>query len=62
MTDEIVSIVGEDNIMWGSDYPHPDGVFPDSRQVIDADLSHLDERVLRKILCDNTAKLYNFPN
>ena len=62
LTNEIVGIVGEDNIMWGSDYPHPDGVFPDSRQMIDENLSHLDEGALRKIICDNTAKLYRFPN
>ena len=62
LTNEIVGVVGEDNIMWGSDYPHPDGVFPDSRQVIDDNLGHLDEGALRKIICDNTAKLYRFPN
>ena len=60
VTNELVSRVGEDNIMWGSDYPHGDGVWPDSRQVIQETLGHLDERVTRKIVCDNTAKLYGF--
>ena len=62
LTNEIVSMVGEDNIMWGSDYPHPDSVWPDSRQVIDRNLDHLDDRLLRKIVCDNTTKLYGFRN
>ena len=29
-----VERIGIDSIMWGSDYPHPDGVFPDSKTVI----------------------------
>ena len=60
VTDEMVSLIGEDNIIWGSDYPHPDCVWPDSRQVINDNLGHLDERVLKKIVCENTARLYGF--
>ena len=60
VTDEMVSLIGEDNIIWGSDYPHPDCVWPDSRQVINDNLGHLEERVLKKIVCENTAKLYGF--
>ena len=62
LTNEMVETVGEDNIIWGSDYPHPDCVWPDSRSVIDENLAHLDEAKLKKIVCDNTAKLYGFPN
>ena len=62
LTNEMVETVGEDNILWGSDYPHPDCVWPDSRSVIDENLGHLDEVKLKKIVCDNTAKLYGFPN
>ena len=25
----LLDILGEDNVMWGSDYPHPDGIWPD---------------------------------
>ena len=62
LTNEMVDMVGEDNIIWGSDYPHPDCVWPDSRSVISDNLGHLDEGKLKKIVCDNTAKLYGFPN
>ena len=55
---DVVHLVGEDNILWGSDYPHPDGVWPDSAKVIEEDLGRLDERVKRKIICENTGKLY----
>ena len=62
VTNEMVDMVGEDNIMWGSDYPHPDGIWPDSRSIIDQNLGHLDEDKLRKIVCDNTARVYGFPS
>ncbi|MFQ5933599.1 MAG: amidohydrolase family protein [Dehalococcoidia bacterium] len=57
--DEIERI-GVDSIMWGSDYPHPDGVFPDSKKVIQKGLGHLPESVRQKIICDNAATLYRF--
>jgi predicted TIM-barrel fold metal-dependent hydrolase len=57
---EIVSRIGENNIMWGSDYPHPDGVWPYSQRVIKEDLGHLDANLLRKITCTNAASTYRF--
>jgi hypothetical protein len=30
--------IGEDNIMCGSDFPHPDGVWPDSQEYIQREL------------------------
>jgi predicted TIM-barrel fold metal-dependent hydrolase len=54
----LVHMVGEDNIMWGADYPHPDGVWPDSHKVIEEDLGSLSASTRRKITCDNAGKLY----
>jgi predicted TIM-barrel fold metal-dependent hydrolase len=54
----MVHLVGEDNIVWGSDYPHPDGIWPDSLKLLDEDLAGLDERVRRKITCENAGRLY----
>ena len=34
----MIPLIGEDNIMWGSDYPHPDGIWPDSQKWIAEDL------------------------
>jgi predicted TIM-barrel fold metal-dependent hydrolase len=56
MLDEI----GEDNIMWGSDFPHPDGVWPDSQEYIRRELGHLPPHVRHKIICGNAARLYGF--
>ena len=59
---DLVHLIGEDTVIWGSDYPHPDGVWPDSRAVIENNFKNLkSETALRKITCDNTAKLYGFP-
>jgi uncharacterized protein len=54
-----IPLVGEDNIIWGADYPHPDCVWPESRQHIEANLGTLPDRVRHKIVCDNVARLYN---
>lgn len=54
----MISLIGEDNIMWGSDYPHPDGIWPDSLKWIDVDLQGVEASVRRKITCENAGKLY----
>lgn len=53
--------LGEDNVMWGSDFPHPDGVWPDSKEYIDKELGEVTEEVRHKIICANAGKLYGFP-
>ena len=55
-----VQAIGEDNLIWGSDYPHPDGVWPDSQQWLHHDLVTLDEKVYHKVTCENAGKLYGF--
>ena len=55
----IVPLIGEDNIMWGSDYPHPDSLWPESHAVLAENLAAVSPSVRRKIVCDNVARLYN---
>jgi predicted TIM-barrel fold metal-dependent hydrolase len=57
---QLIKELGEDNIMWGSDFPHPDGVWPDSQTFIEEQLGHLPPTTRRKIVRDNAAKLYGF--
>jgi len=57
----LLDMLGEDNIMWGSDFPHPDGVWPDSQAFIENELGDLPEKTRNKIVCENAAKLYGFP-
>jgi predicted TIM-barrel fold metal-dependent hydrolase len=56
----LLDILGEENVMWGSDFPHPDGVWPDSQSFIERELGDLPEQVRTKITCTNAAKLYGF--
>lgn len=56
----LLDILGEDNVMWGSDFPHPDGVWPDSRAFIEREMASVAPEVRQKVLCDNAASLYGF--
>jgi len=55
----IIPLIGEDNIIWGADYPHPDCLWPESRKYIEKNLGMLPERVRLKITSENVIKLYN---
>jgi uncharacterized protein len=55
----IIPIVGEDNIIWGADYPHPDCIWPDSKKKIEKNLGGVSETVRGKITRDNVMKLYS---
>ena len=54
-------VMGVDSLMWGSDYPHDEGTFPHSMDVIDRTFKDLPEEETRKIVGENAAKLYGFP-
>jgi predicted TIM-barrel fold metal-dependent hydrolase len=58
---KLVDNLGEDNIMWGSDFPHPDGIWPDSQEFIEREMGHLPDTIRKKTTYDNAAKLYGFP-
>jgi predicted TIM-barrel fold metal-dependent hydrolase len=57
---KLIDDLGHDTIMWGSDFPHPDGVWPDSAEYIQRELGHLPAPLRQKIVCDNAGKLYGF--
>src|SRR5207245_770684 len=57
---KLLDELGADRIMWGSDFPHPDGVWPDSREYVQREMGHLPADVRRKIVCENAARLYGF--
>ena len=57
---KLIDELGHDTIMWGSDFPHPDGVWPDSSEFIERELGHLPAEVRHKIVCENAGKLYGF--
>ena len=51
-----------DTLMWGSDYPHTDGIWPESTKYIDEQFAGLSAEDIKKITCDNAAKFYNLTN
>ena len=53
--------IGIDHIMLETDYPHGDGTWPDTQDLIDEVWGHLPKDELRKICCENAAALYRHP-
>ena len=60
VTQELVDLIGVSNILWGSDYPHPDGIWPESRQLLEKNLAALDPETRACITYRNAAELYRF--
>ena len=52
--------IGIGNMLWGSDYPHYEGSWPNSRKVIHEALHGAPEPEIRAILGENAARLYGF--
>ena len=54
----LIPFFGEGHLLWASDYPHPDGVWPNSRKAIERQMKDLLPAMRRKLTHDNAAKLY----
>ena len=52
-------IIGVDNLLWGGDYPHPEGTFPRSREIIEEILADCTEEEKAKIAGENSARIYH---
>ena len=53
-------VIGVDNLMWGSDYPHQESTFPKSMQVLEEILADCTEEEKAKIAGGNCARIYHF--
>ncbi|MBW2244199.1 MAG: amidohydrolase family protein [Deltaproteobacteria bacterium] len=53
--------IGVENILFESDYPHGDGTWPDTQDVIHRTLGDLPKHEIRAITCENAAALYRHP-
>ena len=49
---------GPDNLLWATDYPHPDSIWPNSHRIAEETMGHLPPEIVRKLTHDNAAKLY----
>lgn len=52
-------MIGEDRLMWGSDYPHTDSTWPCSSDVLDEMFSEYPASTRAAITRDNVARLYD---
>jgi predicted TIM-barrel fold metal-dependent hydrolase len=55
----LLDIIGTDNVMWETDFPHPTCLHPDAVLRSAKALAGMGQDVLRKIVQDNAAKLYS---
>ena len=53
--------LGEDNVMFETDFPHPTCLYPETHTRITKTLEQLDPTVRRKVLHDTAARVYNLP-
>jgi predicted TIM-barrel fold metal-dependent hydrolase len=53
-------VIGVANMMWGSDYPHSESTFPQSRKILADILAGVPEDEQAQIVGGNTARVYGF--
>jgi len=53
-------LIGVDQMMWGSDYPHTESTFPQSQKLLDRVFAGVPDAERRRITRDNVAALYGF--
>jgi predicted TIM-barrel fold metal-dependent hydrolase len=61
LIDAVVAHVGEDNVVWASDYPHPDATFPGAVTKTLEAMDALGPRARAKVLAENAVRLYDLP-
>ena len=55
-------LMTEDTLMWGSDYPHTDGIWPESDKYIAEQFEGLTAAQIKKITCTNAIAFYGLKN
>ena len=58
---ELRHIIGVENLQWGSDYPHIEGTFPESRRILAEILDGVPEEEQMLITSGNVTRLYHLP-
>jgi predicted TIM-barrel fold metal-dependent hydrolase len=56
-----VARTGARCLMWGSDYPHPEGTWPHSREVLEKQFDGIPQETVDRIVYANAAELYEIP-
>ncbi len=58
LVDAFLSDIGTDNLMFETDYPHPQALYPDVYRKIEETLGHHPEDVQRKVLYETASRVY----
>ena len=53
--------IGVDHLLLESDYPHQDGTWPDTQELLHEQIGHFPADEIRKITWENASKLFRFP-
>jgi predicted TIM-barrel fold metal-dependent hydrolase len=54
----LIDQVGEDNVLFETDFPHPTCLYPDPLGAVEARMNALRPETRRKVLSENAAQLY----
>jgi predicted TIM-barrel fold metal-dependent hydrolase len=52
-------LIGLENIMWSTDFPHPATTWPHSREVVDRQFAAVPDEERELLCCGNAARVYN---
>ena len=59
---KLIDDMGAESLMWGSDYPHGDGVWPHSDKFIKEQFAEVPAEQVKMITCTNAGKFYGLIN
>jgi predicted TIM-barrel fold metal-dependent hydrolase len=54
----LLDLIGVENLMWATDYPHPDSTWPHSRQVLETHFEELPREEVELIASGNVSRVY----
>jgi predicted TIM-barrel fold metal-dependent hydrolase len=55
---KLLDFYGSGNVLWASDYPHPDSTWPNSQRVVEQQMADLPATVRQRLTYANAAALY----
>ena len=55
-----IDVLGADRIMWGHDFPHPEGAIGNTVDGLRANFAEVDDATLRMLLAGTAADVYHF--
>ena len=58
----LLDLIGAETLLFGADYPHPEGVFPNTQRVIAEQFAGMPEPVVDQILSENPRRLWALPS